>query len=697
MIMDKTFVSDLEFENQEWARLIRSPDTNAKIIEIEVPELPDGFSFFSAKDIRGKNSIDFLKTEIPVFADEKIEYAGQAVGILTGPDKKKLLELSSLFKIKTQGYSRPKAQFTFEEEEKNYFDYPIVSRESLSSGNAEEVFEKNLRVVYSTFSFKQRYHYHAETACVKTNWVADRLEVHLATQWPYQVLTSVCNVLNVPKEKINVVSHAEAESLDGRIWFPSLLAAQVSIAAFLTKKNIVMEFSRQEDFLYTVKSPIVLIQHKTAVSDSGKIAAMDISIIVDSGSFNPFINQMLKQMVITAAGIYNLPVYMISAVATKTERGLTGLFSGWGDSYVSSALEKHINEIVEQLDLCPIQFRLQNNLKLGQKTITGIKKEEDFVFENILKAVCNTSDFYRKFYAYRLMNKGRTNRYDGNWRGIGIALGCQYNGSHILVKSGMNYTAEITLTKDGKVIVKAEPTSEGLKRILKKQIAKELEVEEAQIIFSGTTTDEMSPTGAATASCGISILPALIAKCCTGIKNQRFRKPLPITVNRTYKLSGSKDWDNETLTGNPFISETPGACVVELELDPSTYQVNVRGIWFSCDPGKIYSKKMVHRNIHKTIATAVSNISIEKIKENSLLPSNYKIITTGEIPPIRVFILESELKTRGLGELAESLVPAAYISALNQIMLNHKRIDFLPVFTEDIFNALTESEDVNED
>ena len=336
-------------------------------------------------------------------------------------------------------------------------------------------------------------------------------------------------------------------------------------------------------------------------------------------------------------------------------------------------------------------------MKVGQKTITGIKKEEDFVFENILKAVCNTSDFYRKFYAYRLMNKGRKDRYDGNWRGIGVAVGCQYNGLHILVKSGMNYSAEITLTKDDKVLVKADPTSEGLKRILKKQIAKELEVEDSQIIFLGASTDEMIPTGAATASCGISILPDLIEKCCTGIKNQRFRKPLPITVSKTYKLPRSKDWDNETLTGNPFISETPGACVIELELDPSTYQIIVRGIWFACDPGKIYSKKMVHRNIHKTIANAVSNISVENIKENNLLPSNYKIIATGAIPPIRDFILDSELKTRGLGELAESLVPAAYISALNQIMINHKRIDFLPVFTEDIFNAVTKSEAIDED
>ena len=43
--MDKTFVSDLEFENQEWARLIRCNDAGANIIDIEIPDLPEGFSF----------------------------------------------------------------------------------------------------------------------------------------------------------------------------------------------------------------------------------------------------------------------------------------------------------------------------------------------------------------------------------------------------------------------------------------------------------------------------------------------------------------------------------------------------------------------------------------------------------------------------------------------------------------------------
>lgn len=690
--MYEDFVSDLEFKDMEYAQLIRANEADCKLIDIEVPELPNGFSFFSAKDIVGKNFISILGATTPVFAYDKIEYAGQVVGILVGADKQKLYEVAKNINVKTESNKKFKAQFTFEEETKNYFDYPIIAKENLSNGDIELIFDTSKNIVYSTFALKQRYHYHAEPLCVKTNWTDNRLEIHIATQWPFHILESVSDVLSIDKSKINIVLHNDGEPLDERIWFPSLIASQIAVASFLTKKNIVLEFSRQEDFLYTTKSPSALIQHKSAVSDDGSITAMEISIILDSGNFTPFINTILKHMVVTAIGMYNLPAYTINAIAIKTNCGLTDLFIGWGDTYVTSALEKHINEIAVQLNLCPVEFRLKNNLHNGEDQISGIKTKVDFDIENLFKATCAASDFYRKYSANKLLNAGRKNRYDGNWRGIGIACGYKYNGSNILIKSGMTYGVELTLTKENKALVKAEPISEDLKKIFRKQIAKELEIEENAVVFLGGSTDLMLNTGADTAACGVSIIPDLITKCCAGIKKQRFRKPLPITICKTHKIVKSKDWDNQALKGSPFISTTPAVCAIELELNRSTYTLKTKGIWFACNAGKIYSKKLAIQNIHKSIATAISNITIEKNCEWISKPSQYKIITAGEIPPIKVFISDSELKSRAIGEIAESLVVAAYMSALNQIMLNYQKIDSIPVFTEDIFKAIRISE-----
>lgn len=748
--MCKNFVSDFEVTDEEYAVLVRGFNVGSKILNINTPELPKGFAFFSAKDLPNKNHIRFLNEKIPIFAENQIEYKGQPIGILTGADKQELLKLASLFQIETikteevdseenteskneklnpntdsegaatqdnrdEQPENPKAisseDIRLQETEKSskaenadielqsktlleqhiYKDTSVAAMQMINSGNAEEVFAKTENIISSSFSFKQRYHFHAEPACVKAVWNKNTLEIHAATQWPFNILNSVCDVLNIDKDKVNVVLHKEAESLDGRLWFPTLVSVQAAIASYLTKKNICLQFSRQEDFLYTTKSPEVSIKYKSAVSSSGKIEAVSVSILMDVGSYNPFINDILRQMVLTAAGIYRIPVYTINAVAVRSQNGLTGPLAGWGDSYVTAALENHINEIAEHLNLSPVDFRMDNVLKIKEEKIYGEKKEENFKFKNLFDTVCSESDFFRRYYSYRSLNKARQIRHDGTWRGIGIASGLQYSGSNILVKSGMNYSAEITLTKENEVIVKAEPTSSGVKRILKSEIAKELETEESKVIFLGGSTNDMSPTGAATASCGISIIPDLIGKCCEGIKKQKFRKPLPITVTKTYKVSRTKDWSNEFLKGVPFISTTPGVCVVELELNPGTYEVKTKGIWLACNPGKVYSKKTVMRNIHKSISNALSGISIERIREENS-SFQFKIIPANEIPPIKVFLLDSELKPFALNELAAGLVPAAYVSALNQIMINYKKIDSVPVFPEDIFKLFIKNE-----
>ena len=694
--MSKEFVSDLKLPNQEYAVLIRSFKADEKIINIQKPELPEGVSFFCAKDLPGKNSIGFLNENICIFADEKTEYTGQPVGILTGPDKRALLYLRSLFKIKTEENPKPakpsKKRFPKTAQEKDYFSDQVAAMQMLSSGNAEEVFEKSKHIVNSSLYFEPRYHFHAEPVCVKTEWIKDRLTIHVSSQWPFNILDSAASALNMPKSKINVILHKEAESLDGRMWFPCMLAVQAAVASFLTKKNISIEFSRKETFLYTTKTPAITIRHKSAVSDSGLIEAMNISIMMDAGAYNPFVNEMLRQMTLTAAGIYRLSVFTVNAVAVRSTNGLTDLFSGWGDAYTTAALEKHLNEIAERLNVSPVQLRMDNILRVKQERIYGEKKEENFKFDDLFQTVCTESDFFRKHYAYRALNTARKSRYDGNWRGIGIASGFQYNGSNILVKAGMNYSAEITLTKENKAIVKAEPSSDNLKNILKRKIAQELETEENRIVFLGGSTDDMSLTGAATASCGISILPDLIEKCCQGIKKLKFRKPLPLTVTKTYKVLKAKDWSNEILKGSPFISYTPGVCAVELELEPSTYKIKTRGIWFACSLGQIYSEEIIKRTLHKSISNALSSISVERMRDGVNPSFQFKIISASEIPPIKVYLLKTDIQAAALSEIAEALVPAAYISALNQILVNYNLINSLPVFAEDIFQASLKKE-----
>lgn len=584
-------------------------------------------------------------------------------------------------------------------------DYEEDSKEPAAPLEEEKyAAEKNVRtikgrkIISSVFKAAPRYHYHAEPASVRVKYKKDMLEIFVPTQWAAHVLNSAAEVCAIPAEKIRVINCKEAQSLNGRLWFPSLLAAQAAAASQVLKKNIAVDFSRREDFLYTTKSPAVLIRHKSAVSESGKLEAMEIFILADAGSFNPLIEEVIHHMIITSLGIYEVPVFKVEAAAVKSGAGLTDLLSGWGDAFVTSSLEKHISEIADVLGLDPVQFRLDNLLKADSPNMTGIIKKREFEFENLMKAVCGASAFQRKYAAYRSLNKMRKDRYDGYWRGIGIAAGLQYNGARALVKAGINYTVEMTLSTGSELFIKAEPTTDGQKRVLKQRISKKLNMDESKIFFEDADGMDINMIGPSASSCGVTIIPDLIDKCAAGIQKRMFRDPLPLTEIRTYKVSGKSGWDNESLEGQAFISETPGACVAELEFNPSTYEVKVRNLWFASEPGEFFSKQSLVRSLNRSIINVLSGISAEKMPENYTKPSDYTIISAEDIPDIHIFILDnSEADTRGVGNLASNLVPAAYMSALNQIIGEQTgTINSIPIDAETIFSIFNSEENKKE-
>lgn len=150
-----------------------------------------------------------------------------------------------------------------------------------------------------------------------------------------------------------------------------------------------------------------------------------------------------------------------------------------------------------------------------------------------------------------------------------------------------------------------------------------------------------------------------------------------------------------------FPAQLPAACIVELELDTACYEVVIRGIWFACAPGKVYERKHALSYLRKNITAVLSRIrkGIRSFTNHSdagsvkagksLTYSEYRTMLPNEIPPVSVNILEQDGPMNAFDSCAANILPAAYLAALNQILLRVPgRIDSLPIFTGDIFKVL---------
>ena len=693
--MIEQFVSDMSFEGQRYAVIVRAPVSSGIISAVHLPPLPEGYAFYRAAQIPGQKTVEVFEHSLPLFAADEIEYKEQAIGILTGDNEATLEALRKDITIELE----PIPEDSFEAGRMHtLFDYPIVAREARTAGNIDSIFETAASTVFSSLKIASQYAARSEPFSAVTVFREDGLDVYVPTQWPFHVRAAVAKATGLTEEAVVVHPTQTGETFNELLWFPSLLACQCAVAAVLQRNTVSLNLSAEESRTAAPKTPEMIIEHKSALSDTYSIDAMQISIIVNAGTYCPLIGNILKQMTAAALGPYTVPNYRIEVRASKTADGLIDILEGWGDYYISNALENHINKIIQDYNLSPAEWRIKN-----------MPDDYSAVFSNIFELLTGKSDFICKYAAYNVFNRGKTDKRDGRWRGIGLAAGFQYSGC----AAGFTYTAEMTLDVHNRLSIKAEPAEDDLKKVIRKLAAKKLEIAESDITFAGLTTADMNESGPATAGNTAGIVLPLVEQCLSDLQEQRFRNPLPISISRSTRtphpdVSQSDiqpldtpqpdvpSVENETGKNSvPFIAKTPAACIIELEMDTVCYKIQIRKVWFACQTGKIYEKKQILNYLRKNIAAALSRTAKEALPsvetDDTPLPySEYRLILPNEMPPLSVDIPERDNSMSTSDSCALNILPAAYLAALNQILLRvPARIDMLPIRTEHLFKALT--------
>ena len=671
--MIEQFVSDLTFEGQQYAVIVRAPVPSGIISAVHLPPLPEGYAFYGATQIPGQKTVEVFEHSIPLFTADEIEYKEQAVGILIGDNEAALEALRKDITIELE----PLPEDSFEAGRPHtLFDYPIIAREARAAGDIDSIFETASSTVFSSLKIASQYAVRSEPFSAVTVFREDGLDVYVPTQWPFHVRASVAKATGLAEEAVVVHPTQTGETFNELLWYPSLLACQCAVAAVLQRNTVSLNLSAEESRRAAPKTPEMIIEHKSALSDTQTIAAMQISIIVNAGACCPLIGNILKQMIAAALGPYAVPNYRIEVRASKTAAGIIDILEGWGDYYVSNALENHINKIIQDYNLSPAEWRVKN-----------MPDNYGAVFSNLFELLTGKSDFTCKYAAYNVFNRGKTDKRDGRWRGIGVAAGFQYGGC----AADFTYTAELTLDIHNRLSIKAEPAENDLKKVIRKLAAKKLDIAESDITFAGLTTADMNKSGPATAGNTAGIVLPLVEQCLSDLQEQRFRNPLPITISRSTPAPHPDILQPDV----PFIFQTPAACIIELELDTVCYEIQIRKVWFACRPGKIYEKKQILTYLRKNIAEALSRTAQEAFPSaetgDTPLPySEYRMILPNEMPPLSVDIPERENSVSAFDSSALNILPAAYLAALNQILLRvPSRIDTLPIRREQLFKALT--------
>ncbi|MGN0729172.1 molybdopterin cofactor-binding domain-containing protein [Treponema sp.] len=720
----KEFYSDLTMDNMYFAVVVRSPVREGIIKSISHPDLPDGYSLITARDVPGSNLVNTIQGKLPVFCEGNISYEGEPLALLAGPSEsvlKSLLDelvltidtntiedyLPDEFDINSQNIENPEKKKTKKEikiqneelqnlkEIKEKFFSDKLAQRIIKFGpcfekgdgekNMEKLFAESKYVIENEWSYALKLHDYGEPNGAMCSWKDNSVTISTPTQWLNNLRHIASEALAIPMESITIRKTTSTNRGTNSIWYNSIIACQTAVASKKTGHPVKLVYTREEQEKFLNKMQPISIRHKTAVNEKGIIEAMQIQIEMDAGFNNPFAQEIIDRLSIASCGCYNPKNIFITATAHSSLNSASSVDIQLIDSAAFFAVENQMNEVCSKCNLTPLEFRLKNhiNIDFTKRKIPNVQ----FLFEiekfsETIEALSKASDFNRKYASYRLdaMNwklgsgpKEYVSVFSSPMRGIGFSCAFEgagyygdeiYNGTHSL---------EVTLETESVLTIHCPPVSDSVQEIWKEIASEILGSSVLSVRINSVFSSGEEPLLPENVYSNISIMTSLLKKCCLAIKRRKPGSPLPFKVKRKTAAVKKTEWCNDTLSGRPFHSTSFAAAAIELEINPCTYREKIRSIALVLNGGKI---------LNIQAATSTVKLGIQKVL-SSLLEDD-KV----ECKNIRISFMQSEKDPSQIGELVHQVIPAAYTQALTQAL--NCTINSLPLKTDSLFIKIKE-------
>ena len=172
----------------------------------------------------------------------------------------------------------------------------------------------------------------------------------------------------------------------------------------------------------------------------------------------------------------------------------------------------------------------------------------------------------------------------------------------------------------------------------------------------------------------------LIDKCCDALSKARAqKKKFPIIVQRRITERKKKQWSNAKFEGIPFLTESFGVAVVDMQLDIETFKPHIRELTMLIDGGKICNREAAENSIRLAIHKILTEI-IEGEKDKPDV--------------INIEFIESNKRSAQIGELPYQILPSAITQAMSQIL--GEPITEFPMHLDTIYRILQHKRDTAE-
>jgi putative selenate reductase molybdopterin-binding subunit len=389
------FAADMESRGMLVAKVLHSTVAHARIKHIETAEaksLPGVAAVLTWQDLprvvwSTAGQSDPIPGPLDTFSlDNKVRFVGDRVALVAAETAEIAEKALRLIRVEYEELPtildsaqamRPDAVRIHDEPEYVNFADSDASRNlaakiRIDIGNVEQGFKEADRIFEADYEVPKVQQVSIEPHVVLTYWDEDdRLVIRTSTQVPFHVRRMLAPVLGLPIKRIRVVKPRIGGGFGGKqeVLIEDV-AAHLTIA---TKRPVLLEYSREEEFIAARSRHPMKIRMKTGVKLDGTITANEMYALSDTGAYGCHAltvtgNTGHKSMALYVGdGPYRKsPNIRFYADVVYTNTPPSGAFRGYGVPQGYWPVERHMEKIARALQLDPIEYRLRNAIHTGE-------------------------------------------------------------------------------------------------------------------------------------------------------------------------------------------------------------------------------------------------------------------------------------------------------------------------------------------
>ena len=506
-------------------------------------------------------------------------------------------------------------------------------------------------------------------------------------------------------EKVRVIQAAVGGSFGGKDDIGYQSSGQVAALALKTGCPVRLVLSREESMIASYKREPMSVHFSLGADADGNLQAAKVDILADSGAYASQTTLAMLRASLHAAGAYRYQAVHVDVNTVYTNNGFCGAFRGFGNTDAAAAIEQAVDDLAHRLDRDPIDFRLQNCLRQGDRAMSGNRVEHEVGLADCLGWVRQESGWDRKRATYAHQSGDLR-------RGIGVA--CYLHGSSLGGEGDDYANCTLQIDNDYGVTLTSGLTDfgQGSRTVFTLITAETLGVEPSRIHMLRPDTDTAIESGPTVASRSTMLggnatrvaaekldrllkYAAANAFGCTPVQVYRYgdlylgpeedELPFEQVVDRaremglTLSVHGKwsmpqVEWHVETGTGTPYYCYTFGAQVAEVQVDTRTGQTEVLKVWAAHDGGRIVFPQGAYGQMYGGVAQGLGYGLLEEIKFHqgylqTLNFDTYMIPTSLDVPEIHATFIETSFPEGPYGakNLAEPVLVATAPAIANAV------------------------------